>query len=61
MTLALNAQREICVVQKMGGLPIDGEVVLGILQDAVGKVREVVDVVERRVKEDWEGRRVEVR
>ncbi|GBE85648.1 Exosome complex component rrp45 [Sparassis crispa] len=61
LSVALNAQRELCVVQKAGGVPLDPEEVLRIIDVAVGKAKELDKVVEARLKEDWAGRTVEVR
>ncbi|TRM56867.1 ribosomal protein S5 domain 2-type protein, partial [Schizophyllum amplum] len=61
LSIALNAQREICVVQKMGGAPLGAEDVLSLVDVAAGRVGELDALVERRLKEDWEGRHVEVR
>lgn len=61
MSVALNAQRELCVVQKMGGVPLTPDDVLKIIEVAVRKAKELNDVVEARLKEDWTGRTVEIR
>ncbi|KAK0483313.1 ribosomal protein S5 domain 2-type protein [Armillaria novae-zelandiae] len=61
MSVALNAQRELCVVQKMGGVPLVAEDVLKIINTAVAKVRELDTLVEDSLREDWKGRHVEVR
>lgn len=61
MSVALNAQRELCVVQKMGGVPLVGEDVLKIINIAVTKVKELDALVEDSLREDWKGRHVEVR
>jgi len=61
MSVALNAQRELCVVQKLGGVPLAMDEVLRIVDVAVGKAKELDKLVEARLKEDWDGRRVEVR
>ncbi|PCH34625.1 ribosomal protein S5 domain 2-like protein [Wolfiporia cocos MD-104 SS10] len=61
MSVALNAQRELCVVQKAGGMPLDQQEVLRIVDVAVGKAKELDKLVETRLKEDWAGRTVEVR
>jgi exosome complex component RRP45 len=61
MSIALNAQRELCVVQKAGGVPLDPEELVRIIDIAVGKVKELDKLVEERLKEDWNGRTVEVR
>jgi len=63
LSIALNAQREICVLQKMGGIPLSAEDVVGVIQVAVGKAQEMEMLVQRALREDWEGRKggVEVR
>lgn len=61
MSVALNAQRELCVVQKLGGVPLAMDEVLNIVDIAVGKAKELDKLVEGRLKEDWVGRHVEVR
>lgn len=57
----MNAQRELCVVQKMGGVPLAVDEVLRIVNVAVQKAKELNDIVEARLREDWAGRKVEVR
>ena len=59
--MALNAQRELCVVQKAGGVPLSPDETLRIVDIAVGKAKELDRIVEERLKEDWKGRKVEVR
>ncbi|EIM80688.1 ribosomal protein S5 domain 2-like protein [Stereum hirsutum FP-91666 SS1] len=61
LSLALNAQRELCVVHKAGGLPLAPEEVLRAVEVAVGKARELEKFLEGRLREDWKGRNVEVR
>ncbi|KAK0502942.1 ribosomal protein S5 domain 2-type protein [Armillaria luteobubalina] len=61
MSVALNAQRELCVVQKMGGVPLVAEDVLKIVSTAVTKAKELDALVEDSLREDWKGRHVEVR
>ena len=61
LSVALNAQRELCVVQKAGGVPLAPEDVLRIMDVAVQKARELDKIVERALQEDWQGRTVEVR
>ena len=61
LTIALNAQRELSVVQKAGGTPLAPEEVLGVMDVAVAKARELDKLVEQRLQEDWKGRNVEVR
>ncbi|EJF60884.1 ribosomal protein S5 domain 2-like protein [Dichomitus squalens] len=61
LSVALNAQKELCVVQKAGGSPLPAEEVLAIMDIAVAKARELDRLVEARLQEDWKGRVVEVR
>lgn len=61
LSIALNAQSEICVLVKNGGVPLEQEEVLNLIGIAVERVKEIDAFVERRLKEDWEGRRIEVR
>ena len=61
LSVALNAQKELCVVQKAGGSPLAAEEVLAIMDIAVAKARELDRLVETRLQEDWKGRVVEVR
>ncbi|KAG6841172.1 hypothetical protein C0991_001097 [Blastosporella zonata] len=61
LSIALNAQRELCVLQKLGGVPLDTEEVLKIVNIAVQKAKELNNIVDARLKEDWAGRKVEVR
>ncbi|KAI0694980.1 ribosomal protein S5 domain 2-like protein [Cerioporus squamosus] len=61
LSVALNAQRELCVVQKAGGIPLAPDDVLKIMDIAVTKARELDKLVEARLQEDWKTRHVEVR
>ena len=61
LSVALNAQRELCVVQKAGGVPLGPDEILGIIDVAVVRAKELDRLVEDRLKEDWKGRNVEVR
>jgi exosome complex component RRP45 len=60
MSVALNAQRELCVVQKLGGVPLSMDEVLRIVNVAVIKAKELDQLVDTRLKEDWLGRNVEL-
>ena len=60
LSISLNAQRELCVVQKAGGVPLAPEEVLRIIDVAVGKAKDLDKIVEQRLKEDWATRNVEV-
>ena len=61
MSVALNVQRELCVVQKAGGVPLEPDEVIRVIDIAVGKVKELDRLVETTLAEDWNGRTVEVR
>ena len=61
LSVALNAQRELCVVQKAGGVPLPADEVIRIVDVAVGKAKELDALVEEKLKEDLAGRHVEVR
>ncbi|KAI0034817.1 ribosomal protein S5 domain 2-type protein [Vararia minispora EC-137] len=61
LALALNAQRELCVVQKAGGVPLEPGEVTRAIEIAVPRAKQLEAFVEARVKDDWERRRVEVR
>ncbi|KAF8484354.1 ribosomal protein S5 domain 2-type protein [Gautieria morchelliformis] len=61
MTLAMNAQRELCVVQKAGGVPLPVDEILRLVEVGVQKVKELDVLVEAALQEDWKGRRIEVR
>lgn len=61
LSIALNAQRELCVVQKAGGVPLSPDEILKIIDIAVVRAKELDRLVENSLKEDWKGRKVEVR
>ncbi|KAJ7594934.1 ribosomal protein S5 domain 2-type protein [Mycena floridula] len=61
MSVALNAQRELCVVQKMGGVPLATDEILKIIDIAVTQAKSLNQLVEARLLEDWATRKVEVR
>lgn len=61
ISVALNAQKELCVIQKAGGVPLTQEQVLAVIGIAVGKAIELDKIVTRRLEEDWKGRKVEIR
>ncbi|KAH8113164.1 ribosomal protein S5 domain 2-type protein [Phellopilus nigrolimitatus] len=61
LSVALNAQRELCVVQKAGGVPLAPNEIIRIIDLGIVKVKELDALVEARLKEDWSGRTVEVR
>jgi len=61
LSVALNVQRELCVLHKAGGLPLEPAEVMKVVQRATFLVKELDETVEARLREDWEGRHVEVR
>lgn len=61
LSIALNAQKELCVLQKLGGVPLSTDEILSLVDIAVTKAQETNRFVEARLKEDWLGRKVEVR
>jgi exosome complex RNA-binding protein Rrp42 (RNase PH superfamily) len=61
VSIALNAQKEICVLQKLGGVPLETEEVLTLVNVAVGKAKELHGFLDSQLREDWVGRKVEVR
>ncbi|EIW77330.1 ribosomal protein S5 domain 2-like protein [Coniophora puteana RWD-64-598 SS2] len=61
LSVALNVQRELCVLHKAGGLPLEPAEVMKVVQRATFLVKELDELVEARLREDWEGRHVEVR
>lgn len=61
MSIAMNAQREICVLHKAGGVPTAPEEILRLINVTSILVKDLDKRVEARLLEDWEGRKVEVR
>lgn len=60
MSIALNAQRELCVVQKAGGVPLSPPEILRIVAVSTEKSKELDKFVKERLEDDWKTRRVEV-
>ncbi|KAG8979607.1 hypothetical protein FRB90_008049, partial [Tulasnella sp. 427] len=59
--LALNAQKELCVMHKAGGMPMSVEEIMRCVRIGVERVKEVSRMVNDALDEDWKGRAVEVR
>ncbi|KIO28724.1 hypothetical protein M407DRAFT_242923 [Tulasnella calospora MUT 4182] len=59
--LALNAQKELCVMHKAGGMPLSVEEIMKCVKIGVERVREVSKMVNEALEEDWKGRVVEIR
>jgi len=60
LQLALTPQRELAVVQKAGGLPLAPGVLMGAIQVAARRARELETWLDVRVHEDWALKKVEV-
>jgi exosome complex component RRP45 len=60
VSIALNAQKEICVLQKLGGVPLGADDVLRLVDIAVVKGKEMHSLVESRLQEDWTERKIEI-
>ncbi|EJT98069.1 ribosomal protein S5 domain 2-like protein [Dacryopinax primogenitus] len=61
MTISLNAQKEICVLQKAGGVALPADEVLHAVNVAVSRVRDMSDLLNRSLEEDSRTRVIEVR
>jgi exosome complex component RRP45 len=61
LNLALTPQRELAVVHKAGGLPLAPAVLMGAVQVAARRAKELEAWLDVRVREDWVRKRVEVR
>ena len=61
ISLALTAQRELCVVQKAGGVPIAPDEILRLITAAIEEVKSLDEYMESKLSEDWKKRVVEVR
>ncbi|KAF8869776.1 ribosomal protein S5 domain 2-type protein [Infundibulicybe gibba] len=61
MSIALNAQREICVLQKLGGVPLTMDEILGIVDVAVTNAKALDAKVESELMVDVLARTVEFR
>ncbi|WFD44830.1 3'-5'-exoribonuclease [Malassezia psittaci] len=52
MTFILNAQREVCVLDKAGGAPLPYQTILTLLNDAAKHISHLVDIVEKSLARD---------
>jgi exosome complex component RRP45 len=50
-----------CVLQKAGGIPLATDEVMNVVQIASRRVKELDVMVDNVLKEDWRGRKVEIR
>jgi len=58
--LALTPQRELAVVHKAGGLPLAPGVLMGAIQVAARRAKELETWLDVRVREDWALKKIEV-
>lgn len=63
MSLALTPARELVVLHKAGGVPLDVDEIMRVANFAGERVKELSEWLEGELRRDWEGRRgrVEVR
>ncbi|GAA6026811.1 hypothetical protein JCM8097_005877 [Rhodosporidiobolus ruineniae] len=61
LTLTLNAQAEICVLSKQGGAPLPADDILRAVQIGSERVKELEEMLVRRLEEEKKRRVVEVR
>ncbi|KAI9451517.1 ribosomal protein S5 domain 2-like protein [Lactarius psammicola] len=61
LVLVLTAQRELAVVHKAGGLPLAPETLIGAVEIAARRARELETWLDAHVREDWARKNVEVR
>ncbi|KAG8904976.1 hypothetical protein FRB99_000935 [Tulasnella sp. 403] len=59
--LAMNPQKEICVLHKAGGLPLTVEDIMNCVKIATDRVKHLNSFVSEHLETDWKGRIVEIR
>ncbi|CAH7669349.1 ribosomal protein S5 domain 2-type protein [Phakopsora pachyrhizi] len=52
MTLAINTQKEICVVNKSGGVPLEVDEIMRLVKIASVKVREIDELIRKTVEKE---------
>lgn len=52
VTVGVNRHGEVCQIAKLGGVSVDAVVLLGCVQSALVKVREISKLVEGKLEED---------
>lgn len=57
----MNAQREMCVLQKAGGTPLELSEIMAVVRVGVDQVRELVRSLEDALERDRSERVIEVR
>ncbi|CDU24525.1 probable RRP45-Exosome complex exonuclease [Sporisorium scitamineum] len=60
LTLVLNAQREICVLDKSSGSPIQPSLLLDLIQVGLNRIKQLTELLEEALKNDAQTRVVEV-
>ncbi|GAA5835168.1 hypothetical protein JCM3766R1_006890 [Sporobolomyces carnicolor] len=61
LTLTLNAQSEICVLSKQGGLPIEADEIMRVLGVGIERVKELDEKIKKALDDDARKRIREVR
>lgn len=59
--LALNSQKELCVLHKAGGMPLTVEEIMRCVKIATERVKVLSAQLNDELDEDWKGRIVEIR
>jgi len=59
--LALNSQKELCVVHKAGGMPLTVEEIMRCVKIATDRVKVLSNQLTQELETDWKGRVVEIR
>ena len=58
VSIAQNAQMELCILQKLGGVPVSTDEILKLIDVAGTKAKEANRLVEARLQEDWLGEKL---
>lgn len=61
LTLTVNSQQEICVLAKMGGVPMTGDEIMRVVMTASEKVKDVDAAIKQALLRDSSQRVVEIR
>jgi len=59
--LALNAQQELCVVHKAGGMPLTVPEIMRCVSIANERAKALTGLMNHRLEDDWKTRIVEIR
>lgn len=60
LTVTVNAQRELCVLSKAGGLPLAADEISSVVRVGIDRVRDLVAMMEAELAKDWDARKAEV-